>query len=156
MINIDTDTIKDFIRDKAEFNLLYDNVEQFNDELYDVVLPMVEEEIRINFPALMGKKIPNSIIIKLTIAYLMQSESFVQLRNQVSVSDNNNNGTSLYDKEQNYLQLSDVYRKAAYTWLSNMAKTSYYQECWDSVHSNAMDMENANNTGYGGWSIVSW
>ena len=143
-LNIDIDDIKEFIQDKAELNFLNDNMEQFNDDLYDVILPMVEDEILIQYPSLSGRKIKKSIIMFLVIANLMSSESFIQVRNQVSVADTNNNGTSIYGKQNSYWQLEQMYRQRANLMLNAMVKSSFYNECWGSVHSNSSDMESSN------------
>ena len=140
-IHIDIDEVKEFIQDKPDLNLLYDNIEQFSDDLYDAILPMVEDEIISQYPALNGVKIRKAIVIFLIIANLMDSEAFVQLRNQVSVADNNNNGTSLYGKQGGYLQLAQIYRQRANVMLSAMAKSAYYHGCWGSVNSNSSDIE---------------
>jgi len=141
---VDIDDIKEFIQDKPELNFLNDNMEQFRDDLYDVILPMVEDEILTQYPSLSGRKIRKSIIMFLIIANLMGSEAFIQVRNQVSVADTNNNGTSLYGKQGEYLQLEQMYRQRANLMLNAMVKSSFYNECWGSVYSNASDMESSN------------
>jgi len=141
---VDIDDIKEFIQDKPELNFLNDNMEQFRDDLYDVILPMVEDEILTQYPSLSGRKIRKSIIMFLVIANLMGSEAFIQVRNQVSVADTNNNGTSLYGKQGEYLQLEQIYRQRANLMLNAMAKSSFYNECWGSVRSNSSDMESSN------------
>ena len=141
--NIDTDKIREFLQDFPNLNLLQDNIEQFSDDLIDVTIPMVVQEAVTKKPALKGiiQKIPENVWIHGIISKLLQSESFIQLRNSISVADNNNPGTQLYGKEQSYLQIANMFQQQFEMMLDNIAKTLWYNGLWGKVSSNSQDIE---------------
>jgi len=153
---IDTDTIREFLQDFPNLNLLADNMEQFSDDLIDVTIPMVVQEAITKKPALRGyiQKIPKVVWIHGIVSKLLQSEAFIQLRNEISVADNNNPGTQLYGKQGSYLQMSNMFQQQFEMMLDNLAKTLWYRGLWGHVESNSQDIEMGGlllNTG--SWSI---
>ena len=140
---IEIDTIRDFLQDFPALNILKDNMEQFSDDLIEITIPMVVQEAVTKKPAIKGSinKIPQAVWINGIIAKLLQSESFLQLRNQIQVADNNNPGTGLYGKQGGYLQMSNMFQQQFESMLDNVAKTLYYNGLWGGVESNSQDIE---------------
>ena len=140
---LDVDTIKEYIKDKPELNILYDNMEQFSDDLVDVVIPMTYSEAAILAPAVatVKEKIPDVIILHGVIARLLESESFLELRNQLQYQDNNMNSVPLSSKQQQYTQLSQVMRSYFTQMLSAFATASFYNTAWGGVTSNSLDYD---------------
>ena len=138
---IDTDKISEFIQDLPDNNALLDYVVQFKDDLIDLIIPMVYDEIRILYPAL--KPILNQIsdeIIKYGVIYkLMESESFIQLRNQVQYNDSNSS-VSLSAKTEQYIQRAELMKQQFYSLLNGVATRSFLQTAWGETRSNSDTM----------------
>lgn len=141
---LDTDMIKEYIKDKPELNILYDNMEQFSDDLMDVIIPMTYQEARILAPAIASElnKIPDVIILHGVIARLLESESFLELRNQVQYQDNNMSSMPLSAKQAQYTQLSQMMRQYFTQLLSAYATASFYNTGWGYTVSSSMEMDN--------------
>ena len=143
-MNIDFDKLRDYLRDYPEVNFLLNNEEQFPEDLMESMLSFVVSDVKATTPALsnMINKIPMSVMIDGLIARLMNSEAFVQLRNQVQVSDNNISSTSIYGKQGSYLQLAQLYQQKFQQGLSQIAKQNFYNNCWDQdISSNSQEIE---------------
>ena len=138
---IDTDKISEFIQDLPDNNALLDYSVQFKEELIDLIIPMVYDEIRILYPAL--KPVLNQIsdeIIKYGVIYkLMESESFLQLRNQVQYNDSNSS-VSLSDKTDSYAQRAELMKQQFYLLLNGVATRSFLQTAWGGTRSNSDTM----------------
>lgn len=137
---LDPDNIKEYIKDKPELNILYDNMEQFSDDLMDIIIPMTYNEAAVLAPsvALDKSKIPDVIMLHGVIARLLESESFLELRNQLNYQDNNMSGMPLSAKQGQYTQLSQVMRQYFTQMLSAFATASFYNTAWGSSWSNSM------------------
>jgi len=140
---IDIDKIREFLQDYPALNILKDNIEQFKDELIETTIPMVVQEAITKKPAIKGyiSKIPEVVWMYGIIAKLLQSESFVQLRNSISVADNNTPGAQLFGKHGDYLQVSNMFQQQFEMMLDNLAKKLWYEGLWGSTSSNSIDVE---------------
>ncbi len=141
---LDPDMIKEYIKDKPELNILHDNMEQFSDDLMDVIIPMTYQEAAILAPAVATRKelVPDVIILHGVIARLLESESFLELRNQLQYQDNNMSSMPLSAKQAQYTQLSQMMRQYFTQLLGAWSTTMFYQTAWGHTFSNSMDMEN--------------
>ncbi len=136
---LDSDMIKEYMKDKPELNILYDNMDQFSEELTDMVIPMTYQEAAILAPSVakVKEKIPDVIILHGVIARLLESESFLELRNQLQYQDNNMGGLPLSAKQGQYSQLSNVMRQYFIQLLTSYATASFFQNGWGSSLSNS-------------------
>jgi hypothetical protein len=141
---LDPDIIKEYIKDKPELNILYDNMEQFSDDLMDVIIPMTYQEAAILAPAVATNRslVPDVIILHGVIARLLESESFLELRNQLQYQDNNMSSMPLSAKQAQYTQLSQMMKQYFNQLLNAWATAQFYQTGWGHTFSNSMDMEN--------------
>lgn len=143
-MNIDFDKLRDYLRDYPEVNFLLNNEEQFPEDLMESLLSLVISDVKATTPSLsnMVNKIPISTMMYGLVARLMDSEAFLQLRNQVQVSDNNISSTSIYGKQGSYLQLAQMYQQRFQQGLSQIAKKNFYDNCWNlDVSSNSQEIE---------------
>lgn len=141
---LDPDMIKEYIKDKPELNILYDNLDQFGEELMDMVIPMTYNEAAILAPAVAMDKtrVPDVIMLHGVIARLLESESFLELRNQLQYQDNNMSSVPLSSKQAQYTQLSQIMRSYFTQLLSAWATAQFLNTAWGHTCSNSMDMEN--------------
>lgn len=97
------------LRDKAEKNILLGSV-QFKDKEIKRAIKMAVSEFNSMPPNtnLHWRKVPEDILFKGTAAWLMLSESFLQVRNQVSVPTDGLGVVGIDDKMQHYQQLRQV------------------------------------------------
>ena len=140
---LDVDIIKEYIKDKPELNILYDNIEQFSDELTDIIIPMTYTEAQVIAPSVAKspKGIPDVIILHGVIARLLESESFLELRNQLQYQDNNMSSVPLSAKQGQYTQLSNMMRTYFRQLLNSYATASFLSTAWGGVPSNSADMD---------------
>ena len=140
---IDVDMIKEYIKDKPELNILYDNMEQFGDDLTDVIIPMVYQEAAVLAPSVarVKEKVPDVIILHGVIARLLESESFLELRNQVQYQDNNMSTLPLSAKQEQYTRLSGIMRQYFHDLLTAMATHAFYATAWGSSMSNSAEFD---------------
>jgi len=140
---IDPEKIKEYIKDKPELNILYDNMDQFSEDLMDTIIPMVYDEAKILAPSIARdpNKIPDIVILHGVIGRLLESESFLELRNQLQYQDNNMQGVPLSSKQGQYTQLSQIMKQYFTQMLSAMATASFYQDGWGASWSNSTDMD---------------
>ena len=142
---LDVEEVKDYLKDRPEFNILLDNMEQFSEDLTDIVIPMTYQEAMVLAPAVArnASNIPKVIILHGVIARLLESESFLELRNQLQYQDNNMSSMPLSAKQQNYTQLSQLMRSYFRELLNAYATASFYQTAWNNMGtSNSFDMDN--------------
>jgi len=141
---LDPDMIKEYLKDKSEFNVLLDNMEQFSDDLMDIIIPMTYQEAAILAPAVaMNKdKVPDVIILHGVIARLLESESFLEVRNQLQYQDNNMSSMPLSSKQNQYSQMSQMMRSYFTQLLSAWATSRFYNTAWGYSHSNSSEMDN--------------
>jgi len=146
---LDPDKIKEYIKDKPELNILYDNMEQFGDDLMDVIIPMTYQEAAVLAPAVAKNKnrVPDVIVLHGVISRLLESESFLELRNQLQYQDNNMSSMPLSAKQSQYTQLSQMMRSYFTQLLSAWATSEFYNSCWGFTTSNSYD----NDTMYAGY-----
>jgi hypothetical protein len=137
---IDIDSIKEYLQDHPDKNILLDFAAQFEDDLIDIIIPMVYDEISILYPALGKQKsnIPNHIVIYGVLSKLFESESFKELRNQVQYSDSNAS-VSLSVKNAEYTQKSEMMRTHFLRLLESYAATLFMHTAWDIIPSNTSD-----------------
>jgi len=142
-VKIDFDMLREFLKDKPQLNFLNDNLEQFPEDTMETLIPLVLDDIKIFAPALAPyiDRIPPGLIMYGLVAKLLQSEMFLQLRNKIAVGDNNNSGTSIFGKEQEYAQLANMFENQFQRGLNQLAKSVYYNSMWGSVASNSADIE---------------
>lgn len=141
---LDPDMIKEYLKDKPELNILLDNMEQFSDDLMDIIIPMTYQEAAILAPAVakVQSRIPDVIILHGVIARLLESESFLEVRNQLQYQDNNMSSMPLSAKQSQYSQLSQMMRSYYTQLLGAWATAEFYNTAWGHTFSNSMDMEN--------------
>ncbi len=137
---LDVDIVKEYIKDKPELNILYDNMDQFSDDLMDLIIPMTYSEASILAPSVASVKenIPDVIILHGVIARLLESESFLELRNQLNYQDNNMSGMPLSAKQGQYSQLSQMMRQYFTQLLGAFATAAFYNTGWGYSWSNSM------------------
>lgn len=136
---LDADMIKEYIKDKPELNILYDNIEQFQDDITDIAIPMTYGEAAILAPSVAKDPtlIPDVIILHGVIARLMESESFLELRNEVNYQDNNMSSMPLSAKQAKYSQLAQMMRQYFQQLLGAFATASFYNTAWGATISNS-------------------
>ncbi len=135
--------VKEYIKDKPELNILLDNIEQFSEDLTDIIIPMTYSEAAILAPsvALQPNKVPDVIILHGVIARLLESESFLELRNQVQYQDNNMSSMPLSAKQAQYSQLSAVMRQYFTQLLNAYSTASFYNTAWGYSISNSLSYD---------------
>lgn len=140
---LDADMVKEYIKDKPELNILHDNMEQFSDDLMDVVIPMTYQEAAIIAPAVARNKhlVPDVIMMHGVVARLLESESFLELRNQLQYQDNNMSSMPLSAKQAQYSQLSQMMRSYFTQLLNAWATSMFFNTAWGHTTSNSMDMD---------------
>ena len=140
---LDPDMIKEYIKDKPEFNILHDNMEQFSEDLLDIIIPMTYQEAAIIAPAVARNKdiVPDVIMLHGVIARLLESESFLELRNQLQYQDNNMSSMPLSAKQAQYSQLSQMMRSYFTQLLSAWSTSMFFNTAWGHTTSNSMDMD---------------
>ena len=96
-----------FLRDFAPNNILLDNV-QFTSEELEKAINMAADEYQVMPPLIGGSisSIPRHILMLGASAWLMKSESFLQLRNQATYQDADIAPIGIDDKHQLYLALA--------------------------------------------------
>jgi len=140
---LDAEIIKEYIKDKPELNILYDNMEQFSEDLMDVIIPMTYAEASVIAPAIARdpSNVPDVIMLHGVIARLLESESFLELRNQLQYQDNNMSSLPLSAKQGQYTQLSQLMRNMFHQLLTSYATASFYNTAWGGVTSNSIDYD---------------
>lgn len=100
------------MRDKAENNILLADV-QFEDKEIKQAMDLAVSEFNSMPPSsnLNWRLIPEDILFVGTASYLMLAESFMQLRNQVSVPTDGMGVVGVDDKSQFYQQLRDTLKR---------------------------------------------
>jgi uncharacterized lipoprotein YddW (UPF0748 family) len=150
---IDVDYIKDYLQDHPDKNILLDYTAQFEEDLIDIIIPMVYEEIFILYPSIGKQKdnIPNHVIMYGILHKLFESESFKELRNQVQYNDSNAS-VGLSVKNSDYIQKSELMRTQFLRLLESLAATNFMATAWGRTTSNASDLEYTPlNIGCWGW-----
>lgn len=134
---IDADYIKEFLQDHPDRNILLDYVDQFGEDLIDMVIPMTYDYAKSMYASISNAHdIPDTIIVYGVISKLMLSESFVQLRNQTSYSDSNSS-VSISDKESLYERKAAMMDQNFNMMLSNYVQSKFMQEAWGANSSNS-------------------
>lgn len=126
---ITADQVRMFLRDKAENNILLDGV-QFNQDEVNFATEMAAEAFNAITPQshFTGSNFPNKYLLLLgTSRFLMMSESFLQIRNQLTVQDGDIAPIGISDKMTAYAQLSNQI-KAEWDELSRGIKTQNNME----------------------------
>lgn len=106
---LNREDLRIFLRDFAQNNVLLDNVQFTADELTRAIA-FASDEWNIFTPVTrdMPGSIPRSILMLGAAAWLMQSESFLQLRNQATYQDGDVVNIGIDDKHQFYLNLAQT------------------------------------------------
>ena len=140
---LDPDMIKEYLKDKPELNILLDNMDQFSDDLMDIIIPMTYSEAAILSPAVARNKdrVPDVIILHGVLARLLESESFLEVRNQLQYQDNNMSSVPLSGKQGQYTQLSQMMRSYFTQLLSAWATAEFYSTGWGYTASNSAELD---------------
>lgn len=110
------------LRDFVDQNTLLDDVKFSEEEIKRAVKQAESHFNRLNPPIsnLDWRKIPENILFLGVTRYLMQAESFRQLRNQVQVQSDNLGAVCIDDKHRPYnalnQQLRQEFKEAAKEW----------------------------------------
>ncbi len=109
---VSKDQIRMFLRDRADRNILIDDV-QFTDEELNLAAEMAVSAFNSVTPQtrLTPSSFPSHlqyVLIIGTARFLMQSESFLQIRNQASYQDGDISPIGIDDKQAAYSQLAQV------------------------------------------------
>jgi hypothetical protein len=118
-------------------------MEQFSEDLMDVIIPMTYQEAKVLAPSIakVASEIPDVIILHGVIARLLESESFLELRNQLNYQDNNMQSVPLSNKQGQYTQLSQMMRQYFLQLLNAYATYHFYNTAWGSSWSNSVEMD---------------
>jgi len=118
---VTADDVRMYMRDYAPNNILLDQVQFGHEEITKAISYMTDEWNRI--PPLSNddiEVIPKSMVTIGAAAWLMQSEAFLQLRNQASYQDGSVQGIGVDDKHMLYLQFSralkEEWKNSAMEW----------------------------------------
>lgn len=101
--------VSQYLRDHAEFNILLDAV-QFTEEDIESAIGFCIDEFNAMTPQTNYNEdsFPNRWLLLIgTVAHLMQSEAFLQLRNQATYNDGDVERIGIDDKFQLYQGLAD-------------------------------------------------
>jgi hypothetical protein len=121
---ITRDQVRMFLRDRADQNILLDDV-QFSDSELSFAIEMAVESYNAVTPAsaLTPSNFPNKYVLLIgTVKFLLSSESFLQIRNQATWSDGDVQNLGLHDKAAAYAQLAQQL-KAEWDELTRGLKT---------------------------------
>lgn len=131
-----SDDVRMFMRDYAGNNKLLDTV-QFGPAEIGKALSFAIDEWNVITPitAQDEQTIPKSILLMGTAAWLMQSESFLQLRNQATYQDGNVQNVGIDDKHLLYLQLSRGLKEEWKTTAREYKKQKNAEACYGQVGS---------------------
>ncbi len=105
---ITRDQVRMFLRDRADRNILLDDV-QFTDDELNFATEMATEAFNAVTPqsAFTASSFPNKYILLIgTVRFLLNSESFLQIRNQASYQDGDVAPIGVSDKMAAYAQLA--------------------------------------------------
>lgn len=127
------DEIRTYMRDRADNNILLDNV-QFTDTDIDTAINLAVSEWNTITPTTndSADTIPKAALILGTCRWLMQSESFLQIRNQATYQDGEIGPIGLDDKFGMYAQFSASLRQE---WLE-LAQSYKMQKNMESAYGN--------------------
>jgi len=126
---ITRDQVRMFLRDRADKNILLDDV-QFSDDELNLAIEMATENFNAVTPpsAFIPSTFPNKYVLLVgTVRFLLNSESFLQIRNQASWSDGDVANIGIHDKSLAYAQLAQQL-KAEYDELVRGLKTALNME----------------------------
>ncbi len=107
---VSTDQIRMFLRDKAENNILLDTVQFTQAEVDTAVSFACDAYNAVSPPSnVTPSSFPNRYVLLIgTAKYLMQSESFMQIRNQASIQDGGIAPIGISDKVESYSRLAQL------------------------------------------------
>lgn len=128
---ISKDQVRMFLRDKAEHNLLLDHV-QFSDDELNLAMEMAASAFNTITPmsSFTASTFPINLRYLLLIGtarFLMMSESFIQLRNEVTFQDGDISPAGIFGKQAAYSQLA-AQLKAEWDELSRGVKSQLNME----------------------------
>lgn len=138
---IDPDKVRNFIRDRAELNVLLNNEEEFSDEEIESFEEAVKDDILMFYPALKARKLPVSLVIYGILSKLFAAEAAKQNRNQMNINDDNVGAIDVSNKASQYLSFSQQYEQRFRTGCENLCAQDFYQNTWGGVSSNSFDNE---------------
>lgn len=125
-----------FLRDFSEFNILLDNV-QFDDEDLSAAVRFAIAEYNAYTPVttLTEDNFPNDWVLLMGAAsHLMNSEAFLQLRNQVTYQDGDV-AIGVDDKWQHYMNLRSQLKKEWKEVAQKMKQQQNMEQAYDSLSS---------------------
>ncbi len=140
---LNADSIREYMKDIPELNLLHDGMEQFDDDIVEIAIKLGKQDVEIHAPAVAfsARGIPDSIMYHAVIARLLESEAFLELRNQLQYQDNNMSSVPMSAKQQNYTQMSMAIKATYQEALDKMAMASFYQSAWGTSWSNSFEVD---------------
>lgn len=107
-VAVSKDQVRMFLRDRADKNILLDEV-QFSDDELNLATEMAVDAFNAVTPqtSFSPSNFPNRYVLLIgTARFLMQSESFLQARNQATYQDGDIAPIGIDDKAQLYAQLA--------------------------------------------------
>jgi len=106
------DDVRMLLRDRAPNNLLLNDVQFTNGDIDRAVKFAVGEYNLVSPVTTVGwRLVPEPVLFLLTASYLMLSESFLQLRNQVSVPTDGLGVIGIDDKSAQYAQMRSILKE---------------------------------------------
>lgn len=112
-MSITSGQVSRFLRDKAEDNILLDEVQFEEEDIRDATKFAIDEfNAMTPVTSYTEESFPNDYILLLGVtAHLMSSEAFLQLRNQATYRDGDVENIGIDDKFQLYKGLGDAIKK---------------------------------------------
>ncbi len=136
-IIVSVDQVRMFMQDKAENNILLDDV-QFNQDQVNFAVEMATEEYNAMTPVSYEtpSTFPNKYLLLLGASkFLMMSTTFLQIRNQATVQDGDVTNIGIDDKQAAYAQLYNVIRSEWMEIARNIKNQRNMEGAYDSLGS---------------------
>jgi hypothetical protein len=126
-----------FLRDHPTYNILLDEVQFGEEDLADAIHFAVEQYNAITpVTAFTETNFPNDYVLLIgTCAHLMRSESFLQIRNQLTYNDGDVNPIGVDDKYAAYTALRDALYSEWRELSRNMKTQTNMEQGYDSLSS---------------------
>ena len=143
MAALDADSIREYMKDVPSLNLLHDGMIQFDDDIVDVAIKLAKQDVQIHAPAVAfsARGVPDSIMYHAVIARLLESEAFLELRNQLQYQDNNMSSVPMSSKQMNYSQLAQAMKATYEEALDKMAKANFINSAWGTSWSGSFEID---------------
>ena len=134
---VSPEKVRFVVRDIEELNVLLNNKEQFSDEEISVFDNDARDELCLFYPALLSKRdtLPDVVIVQGIIAKLMEAVGHQELRNKMTISDDNVGQIDMSNKADKYFGIANVYSERMKLFGHNMVASGWYNEMWGSIPS---------------------